>query len=403
MNYPFLSLFALILLANSLWGQTPDLQNMQVDVVYLASDLLEGRAAGTKGEALAADYIARRFDDLGLEPVRDDSWFQSFTFSYKTNPHAAETKQSKGKNVLGWINHKAKKTVVIGAHYDHLGYGEYGSRYTGEPAIHNGADDNASGVAVLLSLAEILREKDFKHHNYLFIAFSAEELGLHGSKYFTKDPGFDLEDVDYMLNFDMVGRLDSVLIVNGVGTSPIWKESLEAVKPANISYAMTESGIGPSDHTSFYLEDIPSVHFFSGQHDDYHKPADDSELLNYEGMALIAEVAVDLIREIGKVSPAFTKTKDEQEGRRAARFKVSLGVMPDYAFQGTGMRIDGVLQGRAAEKAGMEDGDVIVKIGDLEIKDIYGYMEGLAQYEAGDTTTIVVKRKDKEVALQVTF
>ncbi len=253
----------------------PALHQMRVDVVYLASDYLEGREAGTKGEMLAAEYIARRFEAIGLAPKGDNKgWIQVFDFKYNPNPHAAGGESRQGRNVVGYLDNRAKTTVVIGAHYDHLGKGEFGSRHAGEPAIHNGADDNASGVAALIYLAERLKTSKAKKNNYLFIAFSAEELGLIGSKAYVNSATFDATSINYMLNMDMVGRLneENVLAINGAGTSPVWKETLPKITAGNLKVKTTDSGIGPSDHTSFYLKDIPALHFFSGQHTDYHKP-----------------------------------------------------------------------------------------------------------------------------------
>lgn len=383
------------------------LHRLQVDVVYLASDYLGGREAGTSGEMLAAEYIARRFEAIGLSPKGDkNGWLQAFDFKYNSNPHAAGGEMRKGYNVVGYIDNRAKTTVVIGAHYDHLGKGEFGSRHTGEAAIHNGADDNASGVAALLYIAERLKSSKAKKNNYLFIAFSAEELGLIGSKAYVAAPTFDLATANYMLNMDMVGRLnaESTLAINGAGTSPIWKETLSKITAGNLKITTTDSGVGPSDHTSFYLKDIPALHFFSGQHTDYHKPEDDAELINFEGIKRISDYMVALVESLDKSGKlAFTKTKDEQEGKQAARFKVSLGVMPDYVYTGEGLRVDDVISGRTAEKAGLQRGDIIIEIGDTKVTDIYSYMEGLAKFKAGDKTTVVAKRGEELIKAQVEF
>jgi len=379
---------------------------MQVDVVYLASNLLEGRETGKIGETLAAQYIASRFEQLGLEGGGENgSFFHYFDFKYRPNPHSEEgVEQRRGKNVIGYIDNGSENTVIIGAHYDHLGYGAFGSRHTGEPAIHNGADDNASGVASMIWLAEQLKSGKVTNNNYLFIGFSGEELGLFGSKNFVKNPTINLKSINYMLNMDMIGRLndEKVLSVNGVGTSPAW-EAINSIK-TDMSLVTSKSGIGPSDHTSFYLEDIAVLHFFTGQHTDYHKPEDDSELVNYEGIATISDFILKIVHELdddGKIE--FTKTKDENKDRKAAAFKVTLGVMPDYVYQGKGMRIDGVMEGRPAQKGGLEKGDIIVKMGDLEVGDIYDYMEGLANYKKGQNCKVSVKRGDKVVVKKVKF
>ena len=392
-----------------------DLLPLQVDVVFLASDLMEGREAGKRGERRAARYISARMAEIGLEPRGTKGYYQSFPFEAVDphaspdpgNPHARPQGEKRtGQNVVGYLDNNAKTTVVIGGHYDHLGFAHSGSRHVGPPAIHNGADDNASGIAALLYLAEKLKTEGPKRHNYLFIAFSAEEMGLYGSKYYVANPTVDLDRVSYMLNMDMIGRLNpaKVLAVNGAGTSPAWKPALEKSNTGGLTIKTTDSGIGPSDHTSFYLANIPVLHFFSGQHTDYHKPGDDSHLVNYEGIHEIAELMYALIEEVSKTRKlTYTQTKDENAGRTASAFKVTLGVMPDYVHDGEGMRIDAVLPGRPAAKAGLAGGDVLIKIGDRTVKDIYDYMDGLSTFAAGQSTTVVVMRKGEEITAEVTF
>ena len=389
---------------------SPSLQQMEVDVVYLASDYLEGRETGTKGEQLAAEYIAWRFAALGLQPKGDNgSWFNEFEFNYNPNPHGTEGAgvTRVGRNVVAYLDNGAATTVVIGANFDHLGYGGFGSLYTGEPAIHNGADDNASGVAALLYLAEKLKkDQNAQKNNYLFMAFSGEELGLVGSKKWVAAPTIDLGTINYMFNMDMVGRLneEKSLAVNGVGTSPAWVPVLESVKVGGIQTRTTTSGVGPSDHTSFYLQNIPVLHFFSGQHSHYHKPSDDSEKINFTGMLAVSDFMLAIIEKLddsGRL--AFTATKNEDDGREAAAFKVTLGVMPDYVYGGKGMRIDSVIEGRPGQVAGLQSGDVILQIGDVEVGDIYDYMDGLAKYKKGDKAPVKVKRGEKEIVVEVTF
>jgi hypothetical protein len=386
----------------TLTAQNTDLMPIQVDVVYLSSDLLEGRETGTRGEALAAEYIAGRFKQMGLAAS-----FQSFDFEVKAHPHATESTPKTGKNVIGYLDNGADYTVVIGAHYDHLGYGSSGSLHRGEAAIHNGADDNASGIAAMLRLAEWLTmEGAPSANNYLFLAFSGEEFGLFGSKYYASNASLPIENVNYMVNMDMVGRLneENVLVINGVGTSPSWMPVLEDLEIDPITITTTESGFGPSDHTSFYLKDIPVLHFFTGQHSEYHKPTDDSELINYEGIDLVSQYIYQLVMALdGEEKLTFTKTKDQSQGSRASSFKVTLGVVPDYTYGKKGMRIDGVSEGKPAQKAGLQQGDVILKIGDKEIEDIYAYMEALGSFEPEQSTTIVIQRGEEQLTLPLTF
>jgi glutathione peroxidase-family protein len=380
------------------------------DVAFLANDKLEGRQTGTEGEKAAANYLVSRFKELSLQPKGVKGYLQPFNFTPKTNPHdevkftsVAKDSSVVGTNVIGFIDNKAENTIVIGAHYDHLGYGGEGSLFREkQKAIHNGADDNASGVALMLNLASKLKNTNTSN-NYLFIAFSGEEMGLLGSNYFTKNTTIDANKINYMINMDMVGRMkmDSTLAVYGVGTSPMFKQILTA---NNHSFKLieNESGVGPSDHTSFYLMDIPVLHFFTGQHEDYHKPGDDSEKLNYGGMNLISDYIFDIITDLddnGKLG--FRKTKNESE--ETPRFKVGLGVVPDYLYDGKGMRIDGVSEDKPAIKAGLQKGDVVVKMGDSIIVDMMSYMRALSAFDTGNKTKVTVLRDGKEIEVEIEF
>lgn len=383
--------------------------SIKEDVTFLASDALEGRQTGSDGEQKAANYIAERFQNLGLQEKGTQGYFQTFSFRPKTDPHQKVNYTVKdgdstitGTNVIGLIDNKAENTIIIGAHYDHLGLGAEGSLHRGEKAIHNGADDNASGVAVLLNLAEKLKAKN-TNNNYLFMAFSGEEMGLLGSNYFVKNPTIDTKKVDYMINMDMVGRLkaDSTLAVYGVGTSPILKQTVNA-NNSKFKIVAKESGVGPSDHTSFYNADIPVLHFFTGQHEDYHKPTDDTEKLNYEGMQIISNYIFEIITDLdnnGKLP--FRATKNESDS--VPKFEVGLGVTPDYLYDGEGMRIDGTREDTPATNAGIKKGDIVVKMGKNEITDMMSYMKALSTYKKGDKTKVIVKREEQEVEVEVTF
>jgi hypothetical protein len=308
-------------------------------------------------------------------------------------------------NVVGMLDNGRDHVVVIGAHYDHLGWGHEGSRHRGEKAIHYGADDNASGVAVLLQLARDLAEMDeARGSDYLFIAFSGEEKGLYGSNHWTKNPTVPLQEINYMINLDMVGRLDSTgnIGINGVGTSPAWGE-VERILVGDLKVKTTASGIGSSDHTSFYLQGIPAIHFFTGTHEDYHKPGDTWEKINYEGMLRITRYIESLITTLqhkGKLE--FTKT-EEADSTATPRFKVTMGVVPDYMYSGQGMRIDGVTEGKPAANAGLKQGDIVVRIGQVEVPDMMGYMKALGRFNKGDTAPVKILREGKEVMVEVTF
>jgi len=384
--------------------------SMESDVSLLASDSLKGRRTGTQYERMAADYLAERFKNLGLEPKGTNAYFQEFSFKDKTNPHDDVTFVDKAGdstitaiNVIGYLNNNAENTIVIGAHYDHLGMGGEGSLFRGEETeIHNGADDNASGVAVMLNLIKDLQGKN-TNNNYLAIAFSGEEIGLLGSNYFVKNPTIDTKKVNYMFNMDMVGRLNEerAIAIYGVGTSPKFSQALFA---NNTDFKITEkeSGVGPSDHTSFYLGDMPVLHFFTGQHEDYHRPGDDAEKLNYEGMEDITQFMLAIITDLDDDKKLeFRKTKNESEN--TPEFKVTLGVVPDYLFDGKGMRIDGVSEEKPAQAAGMQKGDIVVKVGEYVIVDMMSYMQSLSKFEKGDKTMVVVDRKGEQVELEVTW
>jgi aminopeptidase YwaD len=323
-----------------------------------------------------------------------------------------------GHNVIGYIDNKAATTVILGAHYDHLGYGEDGnSRSTShEPAIHNGADDNASGTAALIELARMLRTSKATNNNYLFIAFSGEELGLFGSKYFTEHPTIDLSRVDYMINMDMVGRLNDstkVLTIGGYGTSPEWSTVISRdyfVDPNNIkktapslTIKFDSSGTGPSDHTSFYRKDIPVLFYFTGLHADYHKPSDDADKINYSGERVVIQHVFSVIQALNvKPKLAFTKTRETQT-TSSARFSVSLGIMPDYTFAGTGVRADGVTDGRPAQKAGLLAGDIIIQLGENNISSLENYMQALGKFKKGEKTRVKFKRGNEIREAEVEF
>jgi aminopeptidase YwaD len=318
-------------------------------------------------------------------------------------------KKRTGNNVVGYLNNNAAYTVVLGAHYDHLGYGEDGNSMvrTGEKQIHNGADDNASGTAALFELARLLKASKNKNNNYVFIAFSGEELGLNGSKYFTEHPTVDLQKVSYMINMDMVGRLNDsskTVTVGGYGTSPVWGELFNGLrKNKQLNIHFDSSGTGPSDHTSFYRKDIPVLFFFTGIHSDYHKPSDDADKINYNGELQIIRFIESIVLSSGaRGKLAFTKTREAQTST-TARFSVSMGIMPDYTFNGSGVRVDGVSDGRPAQKAGIKMGDVILQLGTHATNSLESYMQALSKFKKGDKTLVKYKRGNETMETSVEF
>ena len=402
------SLTLSLLISFSVSSQQTNQESFKKDVEYLASEKLEGRFPGTNGEQLAANYIAEKFEKLGLTKLTD-SYFQSFNFTLPSSPHEevkfnqdTDTKIN-AKNIIAFIDNKKKNTVIIGAHYDHIGYGGQYSLDRGINEIHNGADDNASGTAMLLSLAKQLNNKNDLENNYLFIAFSAEELGLIGSRYFVNSDVFKKESINFMINLDMVGRLNAEkeLSIFGVGTSSIFKQVVNSMNN-NFKLKIIEDGTGPSDHTSFYNKDIPVLFFHTGSHENYHRPSDDINLINYKGMSEISNYIIDIIDELETYNKLeFKETISNQP--TVARFNVSLRVMPDYVFEGDGMKASQIIKGGPADDAGLIDGDVIIMLGENEVKDVYDYMNSLSKFEKGDSTKVIVLRSGKKLEFEVKF
>lgn len=338
---------------------------------------------------------------------------ESATLTIKMKIDIGEKRRT-GTNVIGYINNNAPTTIILGAHFDHLGYGEdHNSRYTGSiPEIHNGADDNASGTAALIELARLLKNSRFKNNNYLFIAFSGEELGLYGSKYFVGHPTSDLSNVNFMINMDMVGRLNDsthVVTVGGYGTSPSWGEiynlsGKRKLYSNDLIFRFDSSGTGPSDHTSFYLKNIPVLFYFTGLHPDYHEPTDDYDKINFVGEMNVVKHIMSVIEteDKQKTKIAFTKTRETQT-TTSARFSVTLGIMPDYTFAGMGVRVDGVSDNRPAQKAGLQTGDIIISLGDYKTNSLESYMQALSKFRKGDKTTVTFNRGNQTLSSQIEF
>lgn len=397
-----------LLLACHAQGQEFDKKRISDHIKTLSDDTYEGRGTGSSGEKKAAAYIESVFKKLTLQPRGDnESYFQRFPF--KAGAHG-EGEAGTAANVVGYLDNQAATTIIIGAHYDHLGIDGQSSSLDANPKnkIHNGADDNASGVAGVIELARYFSTNDKQEkNNFIFLCFSGEELGLLGSKYFTDHPPVELSSVNYMINMDMIGRLDpqtKTVLVHGTGTSPVWETLLRKFETPDLKIKTDSSGTGPSDHTSFYLKDLPVLHFFTGAHSDYHKPSDDWEKINVKGEASVLTLIARLINELDSTPKlAFLKTKSKMQTSRSA-FKVTLGIMPSYtATEGEGLKVDGVTDGRPGQKAGIETGDVIIQMGEFPIRDIQNYMDALGKFEKGQTVPVKVKRKNETLDLSVTF
>lgn len=401
----------LVLVCAGLSGlaQEISIPNLKKDINFLASDPLKGRGTSSAEETVAADYIAAHFKKLKLEPRGNKGYMYDFTFKTPATPHdtVGSGEEKKAKDVVAFLNNHAPTTVVIGAHYDHLGLGHDHNSLDANPEgkIHNGADDNASGTAGVIELARHFSQNNkTEKFNFLFICFSGEELGLIGSKKWCENPTLPLDSINYMINMDMIGRLSdssNKIIVYGVGTSPTWVPLIDKMQ-GPLSVKKDSSGIGPSDQTSFYLKNLPVLHFFTGQHKDYHKPSDDADKINYEGEKKVLQYIVKLIEET-ETMPKLTFTKTKSPDSKTSGFKVTMGVMPDYSFEGKGMRVDGVTDGKPAAKAGLKQGDIVTQLGDDPVTDVMSYMKALSKFKKGDTTKVKVHRGKEELEMSVTF
>ena len=399
-------LFAIVMLAcHPGMAQKIQEKNISKHIKILADDKMNGRQTGSAGERMAIDYIQKEFKKLKLVPKGVNGFEQAFTFKGGTHGTGAD---GTGHNVVAFLDNGAAKTIIIGAHFDHLGLGENGSSLDANPKgkIHNGADDNASGVAGVLELARYFaKNKTKEQSNFLFICFSGEELGLHGSKYFTEKPTVDIGSVNYMINMDMIGRLNPTtknLSVSGTGTSAEW-ETLFKNNGSSLNIKTDSAGIGPSDHTSFYLKNIPVLHFFTGSHSDYHKPSDDWDKINYSGEKEVLNLIISVIKKLDdQPKLAFLPTKNKSMSS-SRTFKVTMGVMPSYTSDEPGLLVDGVTDGRPAQKAGIVTGDVIIQIGDYVIKDMQTYMDALGKFEKGQQVPVKIRRNKQDKVLTVTF
>ena len=395
----------LLLISVLTFGQKADFQakNVEKHVTFLASDALKGRGTGTQDEQKAADYLAAYFKKLGLQAKGTKGFEQVFKANIDTI-HVLDA-----RNVVAYLDNNADRTIVIGAHYDHLGEGY--QRGSLDPApmgkIHNGADDNASGVAGVLELARHYATNKIKEkHNFLFICFSAEELGLLGSKYYANNPTIDLSKANYMINLDMIGRLNAErsLTIGGWGTTPTWGQLIPPLaQQQGFRYRVDSAGAGPSDHTSFYLQKMPVLFFFTGVHTDYHKPSDDTQLINFEGEADVLNLITAIIDQTDNLPQRLEYRETAMPMARNMRFKVTMGVLPDYSFNGPGLKIDGVSKNRPAEAAGVKAGDLLLRLGDYSLNTIYDYMGALGKFEKGQTVEAELQRGAEKLTLKVTF
>ncbi len=376
-------------------------EDFKSHISYLASDGLGGRAAGTRGDKKAKDYIVRHFKYAG-NAERSVEVQEHFVPKSRLNPK----KTVKTYNIIATLPGNDEKLkneyVVIGGHYD--------TTANKMGLINNGADDNASGTSMVMELFEKFASSNNHKRTLVFMAFGGEELGLLGSRHYVNNPTINLENVQLMVNLDMVGRMDEENNVE-LGGSPSAKDFSSKLNPFLASSPLNIKELGKgifsrSDHYNFYRKNIPVLFFFTGIHKDYHTPTDDEFKINYNGMMEISKVVENIIDEFANVDERLifeNMDGDQQEMQTPARMKVTLGVMPDYSYSGKGLRIEAVIENRTAAKAGMKDGDVVFQIGETKVKDIYKYMEILSKIEPGSTVPVIILRDNEEETLDVTF
>ena len=369
---------------------------------YLASDLLGGRLPGTTGDTLAAHYIREILELYGYKHIFDEG-LQSFSYSFELEQDSCAVRDTIWTfNVAlmleGSDPELKKECVVVGAHYDHLGRANFGgSRMPDTQVIHYGADDNASGVAMVLEIAHKLAGEKPKR-TLVVAAFGAEEQGIIGSKYFVSHFPDTLPKPVLMVNLDMVGRLNEkrMLEINGTGTFAGAEDLLNATpNPDSLQITMIKGGFGPSDHTAFYGNQIPVLFFTTGVHNDYHTPEDNAEKINYLGMEKVYDYVLHIVEPLmnDSITPQYQKIGNESSAT-SPKFKVTFGIIPDFnnVYEGDGMRADFVTAGKSADKAGMKNGDIILQIGDKQIHSILDYMERLSELEAGESVYVKIKR-----------
>jgi aminopeptidase N len=386
-----------------------DPATLSADVGYFSSDRLEGRGLGSQGLALALRAVAQRFADLGLEPGYPEKmtagdplagYFQDFTAPVK--PATA--------NVIGILRgstQESPRAVVLGAHVDHLGRDE---SLTGD-RILNGADDNASGVAALLAIARSLAllpsgERD---RDVIFIAFSGEESGLLGSRYYAENPIVPASEVIAMVNLDTIGRLrNRELIVFGSDTAREFPALLAGLnQAAAFTLALRSEGAGASDQTSFFAENIPVLHLFTGPHEDYHRAGDEAAKINVEGLAAVANYAGELVRYLRYRARPLTfvpagKEQLQKMNTMAAggERRVSLGFMPDFASEANGVKVGPVTPGGAAARAGIQPGDIITAIDGEACATLVDYTALLRQHAPGERVRVTLQRAGQQLDIE---
>ncbi len=406
-------------------------------LLKLRYDNSSGGDAGLPVVLISSKAAARLFSETPDSP--SDSWEQKLvadnqstsrgSSSYLTIETDLVRRPAGAMNVIGKLEGSdpdlKSETLVIGAHYDHLGRGGAGSLAHQRDEIHYGADDNASGVAGLLELARIFTSEGARPaRTIVFIAFSGEEEGLLGSKYYVNQPIVSLADTVAMINLDMIGRAKANrLIIGGVGTAQEWRDRIEEAQqwiatPSSLIAAvgrnlpgvvtrpfeltLTEDGFGPSDHASFYAKQIPVLFFWTGTHEDYHKPSDTADKINYSDQARIVSLVARIVSQAVKGKRlTYTSAKSESTGRTMG-FRVYLGTIPSYADSENGLVLDGVRDESPAAKAGLKPGDRIVKLAGREVRNVYDYTYALGEMKANQEYEVEIVRGNKRIKLSIT-
>ena len=385
------------------------------DIKFLADDRLEGRLTGTANADTAAAYIQQRFKQVGLQAPAG-GWFQEFKVEGGAAQRVA-TAGATGRNVIGLLPGSdpvlRQQVIVVGAHYDHLGGGAFGALdpdSTGK--AHNGADDNASGVAAIINLAQRMAA-DPPGRTIVFVAFSGEELGLLGSAHYVRQPVVPLAQTVAMINFDMVGRLrNEKLIIYGTETATQFTPLLDSInKSFGFDLKMRGDGYGPSDQSAFYAVKKPVLHFFTDLHEDYHRTTDDWQKINVAGMLKVTDFAAALLRELGdRTMPLTFVDQPSPHAQAPAAGQVQtpgygayLGTVPDMAGDAGGVKLSGVRAGSPAEKAGLQRDDVITRIGDMPIPDLQAMTDALRAHKPGDVVPVTVQRDGKPLTVSVTL
>jgi len=378
-------------------------ERMLGTISFLAQTKLAGRGLGTEGLDHAAEYIAEKFREAGLDPAGDEkgSYFQGWEEEV-----SGLGRRIKMKNVVGVVPGRKKEfsgqSVVIGAHYDHLGLGWPDVRDGNTGKVHPGADDNASGVAVMLELARELKKNAGPERSVVFVAFTGEEAGRLGSRYYVAhERRYPVDKCIGMLNLDTVGRLGKKkLLVLGAGSAREWPHIFSSVSlVTGVEYEVVSGELDSSDQVSFEADGVPAVQLFSGPHADYHRPSDTPDKIDPEGLEKVAAVAKEVIEYLaGREGPltATIRTEKQSDQKPGTERRVSLGVIPDYAYRGKGCRISGVMPGAPAEAVGLKEGDIIIRINSSAVENLKGFSELLKALSPGTKITITFLRNGKE-------